>query len=379
MTVERIKASSMNRAMTKAKRIFEDDAVILESQNIELDGKTYYEILVSGTMRVEDENQNTSSNSSVRENAQQVLDIVNKINRNTANIQMEKTPETTKPVDISLKNNISEKIKFLLEDEYDIISKLDRNKLEVYKKLIKKDISYDIAYSITEELFEIGFSSVNERDMILENIIKENLNVSGNLYQDNFRQRVVSLIGTTGVGKTTTLAKIVSEALISYNKKVVLFTFDNYKKSTLIQLKVHASILKVPFEIIKSRDDFENKLVKYSKYDLVLLDMEGVDVFDDNQLDELEYLLSMPPKIEKHLTIPVNLRQYDQENLYKRLKRFDPDYLLFTRLDETDLYAPILNLSLKTDLPISYLTTGPHITGDILLANRAKIARLIMN
>jgi flagellar biosynthesis protein FlhF len=370
MTVEKIKASSMNRAMLKAKKIFKDDAMILESKNIVLDGKNYYEILVSGT-RVS--NEDSEKKDSVRENAQQVLNIVNKINRNTTQkTSTEKTRKTTNyPVD--------DRFKFLLDDEYDIISSLDNKKLEVYKKLRKKEISSDISYSIIEELFNIGFDNKEERNAIIEKIIRDNLNVSGNLYGNSYEQRIVSLIGTTGVGKTTTLAKIVSEALLSYNKKVVVFTFDNYKKSTLLQLKVHASILKVPFEIIKSRDDLENKLIKYSSYDLILLDMEGVDVFDEAQLNELEHLLSMPPRIEKHLTIPVNLRQYDQENLFKKFKRFNPDYLLYTRLDETDLYAPILNMNLKTDTPISYLTTGPHITGDILLANKSKIARLIMN
>jgi len=369
MTVERIKASSMNRAMLKAKRIFEDDAVILESKNIMLDGKPYYELLVSGT-RVS--NEINDNNNSARENAQQVLEIVNKLNR-----ENQEKITTQKPVPILSSNNNNFKI--FLEDEYDIIFNLDKKKLEVYKELRKKEISSDIAYSIIEELFEIGFDNKNEKNMIIQKIIKDNLSISGNLYKDNYEQRIISLIGTTGVGKTTTLAKIVSEALISYNKKVVLFTFDNYKKSTLLQLKVHASILKVPFEIIKSRNDFENKLIKYNDYDLVLLDMEGIDVFDDNQLNKLERLLNMPPKIEKHLTLPINLRGYDQENIFKKFKQFNPDYLIFTRLDETDLYAPILNMNLKTDIPISYLTTGPHITGDILSATKAKIARLIMN
>ncbi len=369
MTVEKITASSMNRAMLKAKRIFKDDAIIIESKNIVLDGKNYYELLVSGT-RVANENEEINY---ARENAQQVLDIVNKINRDS-----QKKVKTEKPISIS-NNLINDKLKYFFEDEYDIILGLDKNKLEIYKKLRKKQISYDIAYSIVQELFDFGFESKDEQNMIIERIIKDNLNVSGNLYKNNYEQRIVSLMGTTGVGKTTTLAKIVSEALISYNKKVVLFTFDNYKKSTLLQLKVHASLLKVPFEIVKSRNDFENKLIKYSDYDLVLLDMEGIDVFDDNELDNLKHLLAMPPKIEKHLTLPVNLREYDQEKIFKKFKVFDPDYLIFTRLDETDLYSSMLNMNLKTDIPISYLTTGPHITGDIMLASKAKMARLIMN
>ncbi len=369
MTVEKITASSMNRAMLKAKRIFKDDAVILESKNIVLDGKNYYELLISGT-RVATENEEKNS---VRENAQQVLDIVNKISRNN-----HKVIKNEKTVNIS-GNVINDKLKYFLDDEYDIISGLDKNKLEVYKKLRNKKISYDIAHLIVQELFDFGFESKEEQNMIIEKIIKDNLNVSGNLYKNNYEQRIISLIGTTGVGKTTTLAKIVSEALISYNKRVVLFTFDNYKKSTLLQLKVHASLLKVPFEVIKSRNDFENKLIKYSDYDLILLDMEGVDVFDDDELNKLENLLSMPPKIEKHLTIPVNLREYDQQNIFKKFKKFNPDYLIFTRLDETDMYSSILNMNLKTDIPISYLTTGPHITGDMMLATRGKIARLIMN
>ncbi len=366
MTVESIKASSMTQAMLKAKKIFEDDAVILESKNLILDGKNYYELLVSGTIKVAN---GKNENRKIKNNIQQIREISNKFKPSQEIVNSQKN--------IPFPNN--ENFKILLEDEYEIITSLNKEKLKTYKSLKQKGISCDIAYSIIEELYEFGFENEIEKNFIIEKMIRDNLQVSGNLYNKTNDQRIISLIGTTGVGKTTTLAKIVSEALISYNKKVVLFTFDNYKKSTLLQLKVHASILKVPFEIIKSKKDFENKLAKYNNFDMILLDTEGVDVFKKEQLLKLNDLLNIPQRIEKHLTIPVTLREYDQINVFKKFKSFNPDYLLFTRLDETDQYSSILNLNLKTDIPISYLTTGPHITGDMLLANESKIARLIMN
>ena len=367
METQRITATSMNRAMLKAKKMFKDDAVILESKSIELDGKTYYEILVSGTRA---EQEKPKERNFARENANRVLDIINKVNQNS-----QKNLQQSKTVNFSSVSNL----KFFLGEEYEIISSLNQEEIKLYKKLTSSGITKDIAASITKEIFESGFENQTEMKFLLEKILYDNLNVSGNLYEKNYDRRIISLIGTSGVGKTTTIAKMVSEALISYNKKVALFTFDNFKKSTLLQLKVHANILKVPFETVKSERDFINKLIKYNNYDLILLDMEGVNIFDDDELKQLSDLLKNIPNLEKHLTIPVTASEYNQEIIYKKFKKLNPNYLLYTRLDETDNYTSILNLNLKTDLPLSYITTGPHISGDLFLADKRKLARLISN
>lgn len=379
MAVHKIQASSMSMAMHKAKYLFQDDAMVLDSQKINIGGRPFFELTVSGTERKDKQKhmpQQERENQSVKENAQRILQLVNQIDEHS---NTETVPASAlQPIKRKYHNNhnLQELVEALFDIDISPLNHLSGEMLQLYKGLMKSGISHDVALSITETIQE-----QNENDVqgIVYDLIKENLTVSGDLFESIYQQRIVAMIGTAGVGKTTTLAKIASEAVLAHRKKVALFTFDIYKSGTITQLKHYANILKIPFELIQSKEAFEKKLAKYHDYDMILLDTEGINIFNDYQFHTLNHLIDIPQKIEKHLVLGSNIRVEDQERIYTRFKQLAPDYLIFSKIDETLNYGSILNMNLKTDCPISFLTNGTRVPGDLLLATKNKIAQLILS
>jgi flagellar biosynthesis protein FlhF len=190
---------------------------------------------------------------------------------------------------------------------------------------------------------------------------------------------IVALVGPTGVGKTTTLAKIAAQALLKKSLKVGLINLDSYKVAAFDQLATYAKILGVPFRSASSNDDLEVALKDFKSLDLILIDTTGRSPRDSESLDDLEKLLHSIPGVNTQLVVSSLTRDLELYDLANRFSVFRPQGLIVSKLDEAQVFGSVFNISQKTKLPLIYFATGQRVPEDIEDATPERLAALILD
>ncbi|HEB72841.1 MAG TPA: flagellar biosynthesis protein FlhF [Nitrospirae bacterium] len=181
---------------------------------------------------------------------------------------------------------------------------------------------------------------------------------------DQSGRKVVALIGPTGVGKTTTIAKLAS-GLTMKGKKVGLITIDTYRIAAVEQLKIYAKILNIPLEVVLSPGDLKNALRSFRNAEVVLIDTAGRSQRDIAQLDDLGRFLDAIEGVETRLTLSASASDRQMEETIRNFSKLRVDGLIFTKLDEAVNLGPVYNQHVRTGIPISYFTTGQRVPEDI--------------
>ena len=193
--------------------------------------------------------------------------------------------------------------------------------------------------------------------------------------------KVVFFIGPTGVGKTTTLAKVASRFRLMENKQVALFTTDTYRISATDQLKTYANILGVPFHVIYEAKELVEQYERYKDYDYILVDTAGHSHKNEEQKkDMMSFLEALPEEVptERHLVLSATTKYKDLLAIADAYKEMTDYRLIFTKLDETRECGNLLNLRLYTGEPISYVTNGQNVPDDIEVFNPQSVARSLL-
>ena len=195
--------------------------------------------------------------------------------------------------------------------------------------------------------------------------LNEHVKFSDGIKLNRHGVRIVALLGTTGVGKTTTLAKIAAKFVLEQRTNVALITADTYRISAVEQLKTYSDILELPLEIVYNPQELASALERYRDRDLVLIDTAGRSQHNDYQLRELEEFLRVNPRIEKHLVISATTKATDARQIIKKFSQVEPDRIIFTKIDETNSLGMIINLLHDKKFSLSYITTGQSVPDDI--------------
>ena len=180
--------------------------------------------------------------------------------------------------------------------------------------------------------------------------------------------KMVFFIGPTGVGKTTTIAKIASIFKVDQKKQVALLTADTYRIAAAEQLRTYANILEVPFRIIYTVEEVEKAMEDFRGYDYILIDTAGHSHQNTTQKDSMRNLIhSMDGKAEKevYLVLSATTKYRDLISIADSYKEMTDYKLIFTKLDETTTLGNLLNLRLYTDAELSYVTYGQNVPDDI--------------
>ena len=213
---------------------------------------------------------------------------------------------------------------------------------------------------------------------ILADYLDKVVNFSEGIQLNRHGVRIVSLIGATGVGKTTTLAKIAARFVLEKGVKAALITADTYRISAVEQLKTYSDIIGLPLEIVYSPDELKVAIHKHKDKDLVLIDTAGRSQHNDYQMKELQEFLAVDGRIEKHLVMSATTKERDAEDILEKFSVCRPDRVIFTKTDETSSLGLILNLLSKKDIAVSFLTNGQSVPDDIIPATPAELARLLL-
>ena len=193
------------------------------------------------------------------------------------------------------------------------------------------------------------------------------------------RPKIVALIGTTGVGKTTTIAKIAAKFVLEKGvREIALIAADNYRIAAVEQLKTYSDILGLPLEVVFTTADLKTKLRQHRDKKLILIDTAGRSQNNEEQMGELKEFLATEPSIEKHLVLSATTKERDAEAIFERFSACRPDRILLTKTDETKSLGFLVNLLFDRRLALSYLTTGQTVPDDIEPALPEALAKLML-
>lgn len=287
----------------------------------------------------------------------------NNINNNTS---QNKTPNSEL---VEIKNLIEKLSKrVILNGANPLISEL----IEILKKQdLSDNLIEEIVNNMPSDITKENWKSNRNFKNLLFDIFRSNLTVEvPNLHG------TIMLIGPTGVGKTTTLAKIAALNKLNSNKKVAIATIDLYRIAATEQLKTYAEIMDIPASVCYTPTELKTTVESLKNYDMLLIDTAGRSHKDDIQIGELKmYIDSIKPNFI-FLVISANMRLRDMIDVYNRFSICKPTHIIITKLDETSSYGQIPSVAKETKLPISYITTGQNVPNDIEIPNSQKIFNL---
>lgn len=193
--------------------------------------------------------------------------------------------------------------------------------------------------------------------------------------------KLIYFIGPTGVGKTTTIAKIASRFSVVEKKKIVLLTADTYRIAAAEQLRTYANILEVPFRIIYTPQEIRTAIEDYAAYDYIFVDTSGHSQKNTDQRDDtLALLHAADGQAEKevYLVVSATTKYRDLLNIADTYQKLTDFRLVFTKLDETQCQGNLFNLRLHTDAPMSYVTCGQNVPDDIGEFDAQKTVKLLL-
>lgn len=179
-----------------------------------------------------------------------------------------------------------------------------------------------------------------------------------------YDQKVIQFAGPTGVGKTTTLAKIAANCILKDHKRVAFITTDTYRIAAIEQLKTYARILNVPVEVAYTIKDYHEAIKKLSAYDTILVDTAGRNFRDEKYIQELEENIGLQTKT--YLVLSLTAKPNDIMDIFKQFQHLAIEQVIFTKADETMQYGSMINIALNGQAGIAYVTNGQDVPDDIL-------------
>ncbi|GFO70855.1 hypothetical protein GMLC_44340 [Geomonas limicola] len=224
---------------------------------------------------------------------------------------------------------------------------------------------------------EAGADLATLKTQLVENLAAR-IKCSGSLRMKKTGPRIMAIVGPTGVGKTTTIAKLAAMYALNRGASVALVTTDNFRVGAIEQLKTYAKIMDLPLEVAANEQELAKVLARHSDKDLILVDTTGRSHKDSERLGELRAFLECHPAIETYLCMSATTRGRELDEIVATFGGLPISKLLFTKLDESESYGCIVNTHLKHKLPISYLTTGQKVPEDIEVATAKKLAALMV-
>ncbi len=212
----------------------------------------------------------------------------------------------------------------------------------------------------------------------LEETLAAEIKCSGPLRMKKGSPRIVALVGPTGVGKTTTIAKLAAVHALQKKVRVALVTIDTFRVGAVEQLKNYALIMGVPLAVAATPEELDQVLASFSDKELILIDTPGRSPRDREQLAELKGFLETRFAIETHLCLAATTRDRELQETIERFGMLPVNRLLFTKLDESESYGCLVNMVMQYKLQLSYVTDGQRVPEDIAVATGKKLAAMIL-
>ncbi len=255
--------------------------------------------------------------------------------------------------------------------------------LNVYTRLIKNGVSDQCVRTVFNAagVFNLD-SSPKDHKRIQRRIAQEVMrliDVNNPAKSRDSEQKLLALVGTTGVGKTTTIAKLAAQYMLKNKKSVGLISIDNYRIGAMAQLKAYADILGIPCFPAFNRKDLLYVLKKLAQRDVILIDTAGQSQYDRSRIAELQRMLAEDLEIQSHLLLSAATSEAEMDRTAANFGPLKFQNYIFTKIDEVQGKGAIINQLMRHNLPVSYLTNGQNVPEDIEIASKEKIAKFVLN
>ncbi|WP_050607025.1 flagellar biosynthesis protein FlhF [Clostridium niameyense] len=370
MIIKKYVVNDMNEAMSKIRCELGSDAIILSERKIKKGGflgifsKKMIEVTATtgGPPEYNKEDSNIEKLKRLIENKNIAMQEEKKVMKKDLK---KESPSLNK--DENLACEVREMKKML--EKFTLNSLEEENTLK--RRLCSRDIEEKILEKIIENVENLK-ENIEEKEK-LRKVLKSMIEVSTNTLN-----KVTVLVGSTGVGKTTTIAKLAGRISLIEKRKVGLITIDTYRIGAVEQLRTYADIMNIPFKVVFSIKEMEKAVKELDYCDAILIDTTGRSSKKLMQISELRAFIEKVNANNIHLVISATTKNRDIETIMDGYKQLNYNNIIITKLDETSTYGSILNICEKGKKPISFVTTGQDVPDDIKEANKDEIVELIL-
>lgn len=259
---------------------------------------------------------------------------------------------------------------------------LSESLFRVFADLIEADVHEDLARTLIERLHrEVPQAEASDSLVLksrLAQMIEEEIRASGPIRIVPGTRRVVALVGPTGVGKTTTIAKLAAHFRLKDQQRVGLITVDTFRIAAIEQLRAYAEIIDLPMEVVSDPREMRHAVARLADVDLILMDTAGRSPRDEVKLQELKSMFDEAAPDEVHLVLSATCGATNVAKTAERFAEVGVTSLLLTKLDETHGLGNLLPLLRTSHVPLSYLTNGQNVPDDIEVADPTRLSRMMI-
>ena len=391
MLIKRYIVNNMNEAMVRIRYELGSNAIIISQRKVRKPGikGLFASKMIEVTAAVENSEKpqslNVNKNNALQNKVQEILKnkpVQRKSEVSNIEVPKQRTViEEKKEASAFKKDNIetSELIKEM-KDTKNIIEKMahkediieiSESEKQITKILEDNDYDNDVIQWMVAE-YKNKFDDNDEnyidnlKSIIRDKIDIENVEINGTMI----------LVGPTGVGKTTTIAKLAGKLALIDKKKVGLITIDTYRIGAVEQLKTYAEIMNIPFKVVITLKDMDEAMEEFKDCDVILIDTTGRSSKNTMQISELRAFVDKVKTDNISLVISSTTKNRDIEPIINGFKSLNYRNVIITKLDETTVYGSIINILFKCNKPVKFFTIGQNVPDDIKLLSKEKIIDL---
>ncbi|MGQ9486800.1 MAG: flagellar biosynthesis protein FlhF [Armatimonadota bacterium] len=235
----------------------------------------------------------------------------------------------------------------------------------------------EVEESIARELLStVPENTLSESTLL--SLIAGKLPTAGPIDMEEGQPKVVMMVGPTGVGKTTTIAKLAAQYALLQKRRVALITIDTYRIAAVEQLRTYSQIIDVPIRVVYSSTELPAAVREFAGMDVIFVDTAGRSQRNTMQIGELKTCCDRLKECEVHLVLSSTTKTRDLYDVIERFSVMPLHRVIWTKLDESTSFGNILNVAVKHPLPISYVTAGQRVPEDVEVAESNKLASLVV-